>query len=82
MSELQDVIHTLIDVVSGAQAHLSPHEAAVLHDAVEADAQPALDGPDVAPEPDGSDAAPAGGFTSAAPAGVFTSANVTTSAGS
>jgi hypothetical protein len=69
MSALHDVVHALIDLASGTQARLSPHEAAVLHDAVDADAgdqAAAVDGPDVAPEPDG--AAPAGDvFTPAGP---------------
>lgn len=55
MSELHDVIHTLIDVASGVQARLSTHEAALLHEGVDkalSDAT-ALDGPGTSPEPSG-----------------------------
>lgn len=53
MSSLHDVIHTLIDVASGAQARLAPHEATLLHDAIDAALAEAtkLEGPDVSAEP-------------------------------
>lgn len=68
MSEIHDVLHTLIDVASGAQAHLNPHEATLLHEGVDkalADST-ALDGPDTAPEPSGDEApapAPSDAYT-------------------
>lgn len=67
MSEIHDVLHTLIDVAAGIQAHLSPHEATLLHEGVDkalAD-ETALDGPDASLEPSGQ---PADVFTPA-PAG-------------
>jgi hypothetical protein len=55
MSEIHDVLHTLIDVASGVQAHLSAPEARLLHEGVDKalDDSTALDGPDTAPEPAG-----------------------------
>jgi hypothetical protein len=53
MSEIHDVLHTLIDVASGVQAHLSAPEARLLHEGVDKalDDSTALDGPDTSPEP-------------------------------
>lgn len=69
MSSLHDVIHTLIDVASGAQARLAPHEASLLHDAIDAALAEAtkLDGPDVSAEP-----APAVGTNAAGDSGTVT----------
>jgi hypothetical protein len=59
MSEIHDVLHTLIDVAAGLQAHLAAPEARLLHEAVDKalNDSTALDGPDTAPEP--ADEAPA-----------------------
>jgi hypothetical protein len=47
------VLHTLIDVAAGLQAHLAAPEARLLHEAVDKalNDSTALDGPDTAPEP-------------------------------
>lgn len=90
MSELHDVIHTLIDVASGVQARLSTHEAALLHEGVDkalSDAT-ALDGPDVSAEPapaqpENMPASPpyAEPYAPPAPADVFTPAPAAPEAG-
>jgi hypothetical protein len=61
MSEIHDVLHTLIDVAAGLQAHLAAPEARLLHEAVDKalNDSTALDGPDTAPEPTPKDEAPA-----------------------
>jgi hypothetical protein len=53
MSEIHDVLHTLIDVACGVQAHLSVNEAHLLHVGVDKalNDSTALDGPDTSPEP-------------------------------